>query len=95
MIHSFWFWKIDAQAQASAFRETQAIKHKQPASKFLMKTNMIRNLISSAVIAAAIVAGALLEAGAATWTGAASPASKLWSEPNNWDTLLAPSALMW
>ncbi len=57
-----------------------------------MKTNMIRNLISSAVIAAAIVAGALLEAGAATWTGAASPASKLWSEPNNWDTLLAPSA---
>ena len=33
-----------------------------------------------------------MEAGAATWTGAASPGSKLWSEPNNWDTLLAPTA---
>ena len=57
-----------------------------------MKTSKIRYLISSAVLAAAIVVGGVLAAGAATWTGASLTGSKLWSEPNNWDTFLVPTA---
>ena len=60
--------------------------------KSLMKTNSIRNLISSAFLAAALLAAAVSEASAVTWTGASPDGSLLWSAPTNWGTLLAPTA---
>jgi fibronectin-binding autotransporter adhesin len=57
-----------------------------------MKAKQFRNRIALVLLGANLFAGSPFQVGATTWTGASPTASPAWSDPNNWDVLLAPGA---